>query len=69
MVISYSFFPGEKNCTAFPNLCLVGSTWDVELVNEMGQALAKDCIEHGVDMLLGPGINIKRNILCGRNFE
>ena len=59
----------EKNCTAFPNLCLVGSTWDVELVKEMGQALAKDCIENGVDMLLGPGINIKRNILCGRNFE
>ena len=59
----------EKNCTAFPNLCLVGSTWDIELVNKMGQALAKDCIEQGVDMLLGPGINIKRNILCGRNFE
>ncbi len=59
----------EDNCTAFPNLCLVGSTWDVKLINKMGQALAKDCIEHDVDMLLGPGINIKRHILCGRNFE
>ncbi len=59
----------ENNCTAFPNLCLVGSTWDVELINKMGQALAKECIEHDVDMLLGPGINIKRHILCGRNFE
>ncbi len=59
----------EENCTAFPNLCLVGATWDKELVNKMGVALAKDCIEHDVDMLLGPGINIKRNILCGRNFE
>ena len=59
----------DKNCTAFPNLCLVGATWDKELIYKMGVALAKECIEHGVDMLLGPGINIKRNILCGRNFE
>ncbi len=57
------------NCTSFPNLCLVGSTWDIELINKMGIALAKDCIEHNVDMLLGPGVNIKRHILCGRNFE
>jgi len=59
----------EENCTAFPNLCLVGATWDVELVNKMGIALAKDCIEHNVDLLLGPGVNIKRHILGGRNFE
>lgn len=59
----------EKNCTSFPNLCLVGCTWDTELVSKMGKALAKDCIENNVDMLLGPGINIKRQILCGRNFE
>ena len=50
----------ECNCTSFPNLCLVGSTWDKELINEMGVALAKDCIENNIDMLLGPGINIKR---------
>ena len=59
----------EKNCTAFPNLCLVGATWDKELVRKMGVALAKDCIENNIDMLLGPGINIKRQMLCGRNFE
>ena len=59
----------EKNCTAFPSLCLVGSTWDVELAEKMGEALAKDCIRHNIDMLLGPGVNIKRQILCGRNFE
>ena len=59
----------EKNCTMFPNLCCVGSSWDRELVEEMGRGLAADCIEHGVDMLLGPGINIKRYMLCGRNFE
>ncbi len=59
----------DKNCTSFPNLCLVGSTWDVELTEKMGVALAKECIHHDVDMLLGPGVNIKRHILCGRNFE
>lgn len=59
----------KDNCTSFPNLCLVGSTWDVELIEKMGVALAKECIEHNVDMLLGPGVNIKRHILCGRNFE
>ena len=57
------------NCTMFPNLCCVGATWDKALVHKMGQALADDCIEHGVDMLLGPGINLKRTPLCGRNFE
>lgn len=59
----------KKNCTAFPSLCLVGSTWDVELVEKMGKALAKDCIRHNIDMILGPGVNIKRQVLCGRNFE
>lgn len=59
----------EENCTHFPNLCSLGSSWDVENAYKMGQAIADDCIEHDVDMILGPGINIKRNILCGRNFE
>lgn len=59
----------EENCISFPSMCLVGSTWDTELINKMGVALAKDCIEHDIDMLLGPGVNIKRHILCGRNFE
>ncbi len=61
--------PKEENCTSFPNLCNVAATFDTDLVYEMGQALAKDCIEHDVDMLLGPGINIKRYANCGRNFE
>ena len=59
----------EKNCTSFPNLCMVGATWDAELAEELGEYLAKDCIEHNIDMVLGPGINIKRHTLCGRNFE
>jgi len=60
--------PVDK-CTLFPNLCCVGATWDKDLVYEMGQALGDECIEHGIDMLLAPGINIKRTPLCGRNFE
>ncbi|MBQ6845705.1 MAG: glycoside hydrolase family 3 C-terminal domain-containing protein [Oscillospiraceae bacterium] len=59
----------ESNCTAFPNLCLAAATWDKALIHKMGVALAKDCIYHDVDMLLGPGANIKRHALCGRNFE
>ena len=59
----------EDNCVLFPNLCNVGATWDKELTGEMGKGLAEDCIAHGVDLLLGPGLNIKRTPLCGRNFE
>ena len=59
----------EDNCTHFPNLCNLGSSWDVDTAYQMGQALADDCIHNGIELLLGPGINIKRNILCGRNFE
>lgn len=59
----------EENCTLFPNLCCVGATWDKALTYEMGQGLAEDCVAHQVDLLLGPGLNIKRTPLCGRNFE
>ena len=59
----------EDNCTHFPSLCNIGNSWSEETAEKMGRALAKECIKNNVDMLLGPGINIKRNILCGRNFE
>lgn len=59
----------EENCTLFPNLCSAAATFDTDLIYEMGEALAVDCIEHDIDMLLGPGINIKRYAKCGRNFE
>lgn len=59
----------EKNCTHFPNLCNLASSWSVKTAYLMGQALAKDCIMHNINLLLGPGVNIKRHILCGRNFE
>ncbi len=59
----------DENCTHFPNLCNLGSSWSTETAYQMGSALADDCIEHNVNTLLGPGLNIKRHILCGRNFE
>lgn len=59
----------DGDCVHFPNLCLLGCTWDKNMAYEMGKALAKECIKYNRQMLLGPGINIKRHILCGRNFE
>ncbi len=55
--------------TAFPTTSLLASTFNDELLEEIGVALAKECIDQGVDIILGPGLNIKRHPLCGRNFE
>lgn len=59
----------DDNCTHFPSLCSLASSWNVDTAYKMGEALAIDCIAHNIDVLLGPGVNIKRHILCGRNFE
>ena len=55
--------------TCFPTASCIASTWDVELIKQMGIALAEECIALNVDVLLGPGVNMKRSPLGGRNFE
>ncbi len=54
---------------AFPSIQILGQTWDTSKAYKMGEVLADECIERGVDVLLAPGINIKRLPTCGRNFE
>lgn len=55
--------------TCFPTAAALGSTWDVELVRRVGEALGRETRANDVAVLLGPGVNIKRTPLCGRNFE
>ncbi len=60
---------GTDDCIMFPSLSTAAATWDKTLMYDMGEALADDCIAHGIDTILGPGVNIKRTPVCGRNFE
>lgn len=55
--------------TCFPTAAALGSTWDHELLHRVGEALGRETRANDVAVLLGPGINIKRSPLCGRNFE
>src|SRR4051794_29671055 len=55
--------------TCFPTASALGSSWDVDLLHEVGVALGRECQAEQVSVLLGPGVNIKRSPLCGRNFE
>ena len=55
--------------TCFPPAVGLGSSWDVDLVERVGEALGVETSIENVAVLLGPGINIKRSPLCGRNFE
>lgn len=55
--------------TCYPTTGLAACSWDPDLMRRLGQALAADAIRLGVDVVLAPGVNVRRNPLCGRNFE
>lgn len=60
---------GSLPATCFPTAATMANSWDPELGEEMGKYLGEEAACQDVDVLLGPGINIKRSPLCGRNFE
>lgn len=55
--------------TCFPTAATTACSWDPELLYEMGEALGEECLQEKVSVILGPGVNMKRSPLCGRNFE
>ena len=55
--------------TCFPTAATMANSWNDELGEEMGKMLGEEAVDERVNVLLGPGINIKRNPRCGRNFE
>ncbi|MER7701516.1 glycoside hydrolase family 3 C-terminal domain-containing protein [Kitasatospora sp. NPDC097605] len=64
-----SFLGASLPATCYPPAVTLGSSWDTDLARRVGTALAREASVFGVDVVLGPGVNIKRSPLCGRNFE
>ncbi len=55
--------------TCFPSAVTTACSWDRDLLFRMGKAMGKECLKENISIILGPGINMKRSPLCGRNFE
>ena len=55
--------------TCFPSAATSANSWDPNLLFAMGEAIGREALQEGVSVVLGPGVNIKRSPLCGRNFE
>lgn len=62
-------FGKAQTAVCFPTGCSVASSFDRNLIYEMGSVIGRECRATGVHMILGPAVNIKRSPLCGRNFE
>jgi len=59
----------SEKATCFPTASASASSWNPELLYQMGEAIGEEALQYGVDVVLGPGVCMKRNPLCGRNFE
>lgn len=62
-------FPPSFLATCFPSPSSMAASWNPELIKKVGEAVGSECVHFETDLLLAPGVNIKRNPLCGRNFE
>lgn len=60
---------GDKPSVAYPSLQMLCNTWDTDMARTYAECVADDCLDAGADVVLGPGVNIKRDPLCGRSFE
>lgn len=59
----------DGGCVCFPTASALGATWNRDLIYKVGKGIAEDCKKVGVEVILGPGVNMKRTPRCGRNFE
>ena len=59
----------SEQSTCFPTASASASSWNPQLLRRMGEAIGEEALHYGVDVVLGPGVCMKRNPLCGRNFE
>lgn len=59
----------SEKATCFPTASASAASWNPELLYQMGEAIGEEALQYGVDVVLGPGVCMKRNPLCGRNFE
>lgn len=62
-------FPEGEPSVCYPAPHVLANSWDRAVAKAVGEAIASDCIEKNIDIILAPGVNIKRTPLCGRNFE
>jgi beta-glucosidase len=60
---------GSRTATCFPTASALAASWDTGLLAEVGEAIGREAVDQGAHVVLGPGVNMKRNPLCGRNFE
>ncbi|MCR4579501.1 MAG: glycoside hydrolase family 3 C-terminal domain-containing protein [Treponema sp.] len=66
---NYADLNKSKRATCFPTASCIACSWDVNAARKLGQAIADEALAEKVNLVLGPGVNIKRSPLCGRNFE